>query len=261
MKFTQIPTDTFETLQVNAGILVKGATGFVPSTGTVTTANILGATTGGIAASCTPEYFDYGENVDNCPKNMMELKKIRSWDCKISGTFVTVSTTLAKVMLGAADIDGSDSTKIKPRVDLKITDFTDVWFVGDYSDKNGNTNGGFVAIHLMNALNTGGFSMKTADKDKGQFSVEFTGHVSIDAQDLVPMEFYIQTGSDEPDVQPDPEPPVVYEYVDAELTDGFLYGVTYYTRSGEEGSYEYTEVPAGTEYDDQVTYYIRVVAA
>lgn len=198
MKFTQIPTDTFEKLQLNAGILVKGATGFVPSTGTLTIANILGATTGGITVSCIPTFVDFGEDVDNCPKNMKELKKLDSWECKISGTFVTVSTTLAKMMLGAADIDGTDTTKVTPRIDLDEDDFQDVWFVGDYSDKNGATNGGFVAVHLMNALSTGGFSMKSADKEKGQFTAEFTGHVSMDAQTVVPMEFYIQAGSAEP---------------------------------------------------------------
>ena len=198
MKFTQIPTDTFEKLQLNAGILVKGATGFVPSTGVLTTANILGATTGGITVSCVPSFIDFGDDVDNCPKNMMELKKLDSWECKISGTFVTVSTTLAKMMLGAADIDGTDTTKVTPRVDLDEDDFQDVWFVGDYSDKNGATNGGFVAVNLMNALSTGGFSMKSADKEKGQFTAEFTGHVSMDAQTVVPMEFYIQAGSAEP---------------------------------------------------------------
>jgi len=202
MKFTQIPTDTFQKLQLNAGILVKGATGFVPSTGVLTTANILGATTGGITVSCVPSFIDFGEDVDNCPKNMMELKKLDAWECKISGTFVTVSTTLAKMMLGAADIDGTDTTKVTPRVDLLESDFEDVWFVGDYSDKNGATNGGFVAVHLMNALSTGGFSMKSADKEKGQFTAEFTGHVSMDAQTVVPMEFYIQAGSAEPTPTP-----------------------------------------------------------
>ena len=197
MKFTQIPTDTFEKLQLNAGLLVKGATGFVPSTGVLTTANILGATSGGIQVSCVPSFIDFGEDVDNCPKNMMELKKLDSWECKISGTFVTVSTTLAKLMLGAADIDATDTTKVTPRVDVLESDFEDVWFVGDYSDKNGATNGGFVAVHMLNALSTGGFSLQTGDKEKGQFTAEFTGHVSMDAQTVVPMEFYIQEGSAE----------------------------------------------------------------
>ena len=197
MKYTQIPVDTFSTLQMNAGILIKGKTGFNPATGEVVAESILGATTGGIAVSCVPSFIDFGEDVDNCPKNMMELKKLDSWECKISGTFVTVSTQLAKMMLGAADIDGQDNTKIIPRVDVLIEDFSDVWFVGDYSDKNGAQNGGFVAVHMLNALSTGGFSMQTADKEKGNFEVEFTGHVSMEAQDVVPMEFFIKAGTAE----------------------------------------------------------------
>ena len=198
MKFTQIPTDTFSTLQLNAGILIKGSTGFDPATGTVTTANLLGATTGGINATCIPSFVDFGEDIDNCPKNTKELKKLDSWECKIAATFVTVSTTIAKLMLGAADIGATDTTKVTPRVDLDQSDFEDVWFVCDYSDKNGATNGGFVAIHLMNALSTAGFSLQTTDKEKGQFSVEFTGHVSIAEQNVVPMEFYIKAGAAEP---------------------------------------------------------------
>ena len=196
-KFTQIPTDTFKKLQINAGILVQGATGFVPATGAITSANIIGATTGGITVSCIPTYTDFGENVDNCPKNTMELKRLDNWECRISGTFLTVTPDVAKMMLGAADVDGTDATKVVPRVDLDEDDFDDVWFVGDYSDKNGTNNGGFVAIHLLNALSTGGFSMKTSDKEKGEFSVEFTGHVSIEAQEVVPMEFYIKAGTAE----------------------------------------------------------------
>lgn len=198
MKFTQIPTDTFQKIAVNAGILVKGSTGFVPSTGTITRANILGATTGGLTITCIPSYTDFGENIDNCPKNTKELKRLDNWECRISGTFVTVSTALAKTMLGAADIDATDTTKVTPRIELDETDFEDIWFVGDYSDKNGDTNGGFVAIHLLNALSTSGFSFKSTDKEKGEFSVEFTGHVSIDEQDEVPMVFYIKQGTAEP---------------------------------------------------------------
>lgn len=197
MKFTQIPTDTFATIQLNAGILVKGADGFNPATGEITAANIIGATSGGIQVTCTPEYTDFGENVDNCPKNTMELKRLDNWTCQISGTFVTVSTTLAKMMLGAADINETDTTKVTPRIDLSMDDFGDVWFVGDYSDKNGASNGGFVAVHLLNALSTGGFSMQTGDKEKGQFTVEFTGHVSMNALDVVPMVFYIKAGTAE----------------------------------------------------------------
>lgn len=197
-KFTQIPVDIFSKLQINAGILIRGETGFAPSTGTITAANIMGATSGGLHASCVPSFKDFGEDIDNCPKNMKEMKVIESWECKISSTFLTVDTTTVKEMLGAADIGTTDTTKVTPRRDLSVDDFADVWLVCDYSDKNGASNGGFVAVHLMNALSTAGFDLQTSDNEKGKFSAEFTGHVSIEAQDVVPMEFYVKAGTAEP---------------------------------------------------------------
>ena len=192
MKFTQIPTTAMEEMQLNAGVLLSN---FTPSTAEVS--GIIGATTGGIKFSATPTYSDFGDDIDNCPKNMMELKRQDSVEVKISGTFVTVTTAVAKKLMAAADIGTSDQTKITPRNDLKTEDFADLWWVGDYSDKNGATNGGFVAIHVMNALNTVGFQLQSGDKSKGQFPFEFTGHYSIDAQDVVPYEVYIKAGTAE----------------------------------------------------------------
>lgn len=192
MKFTQIPTTAMEEMQLNAGVLLSS---FNPSTAEVS--GITGATTGGIKFSAIPAYSDFGEDIDNCPKNMMELKRQDIVEVKISGTFVTVTAATAKKLMSAADIDVSDSTKITPRNDLKKEDFADIWWVGDYSDKNGANNGGFVAIHVMHALNTGGFQLQTGDKSKGQFPFEFTGHYSIDAQDVVPYEVYIKAGTEE----------------------------------------------------------------
>lgn len=192
MKFTQIPTTAMEEMQLNAGILLSS---FTPASAEVS--GIIGATTGGIKFSAPPTYSDFGEDIDNCPKNMMELKKQDSVEVKISGTFVTVTAATAKKLMAAADIDSSDQTKIVPRNDLKKEDFADLWWVGDYSDKNGANNGGFVAIHVMNALNTGGFQLQSGDKRKGQFPFEFTGHYSIDAQDVVPYEVYIKAGTAE----------------------------------------------------------------
>ena len=192
MKFTQIPTTAMEEMQLNAGVLLSS---FTPSSAEVS--GIIGATTGGIKFSATPTYSDFGDDIDNCPKNMMELKRQDSVEVKISGTFVTITAETAKKLMAAADIGISDQTKITPRNDLKTEDFADLWWVGDYSDKNGATNGGFVAIHVMNTLNTGGFQLQTGDKSKGQFPFEFTGHYSINAQNVVPYEVYIKAGTEE----------------------------------------------------------------
>ena len=194
MKFTKIPSDAFQKLQINAGILT---TDFTPATGTIGESGQIGATTGGINFTATPTYTDFGEDIDNCPKNMKELKRLESWEVKMAGTFVNASTAIAKSLCGAADIDTTDTTKITPRNDIKDADFDDIWLVGDYSDKNGDTNGGFIAIHMLNALSTGGFQMQTADKAKGQFAFEFTGHYSMSAQDTAPFEIYIKAGTAE----------------------------------------------------------------
>ena len=194
MKFTQIPTNTFKELQLNAGIL---ASTFTPATGTVEADAILGATSGGISFAATPSYTDLGDDIDNCPKNMMELKKLDSWEAKMSGTFLTVNTTQAKSLLAAADIGSSDTTKVTPRNDVAVADFDDIWWIGDYSDKNGATNGGYIAIHMMNALSTGGFQIQSGDKAKGQFAFEYTAHYSMDAADTVPFEIYIKAGTAE----------------------------------------------------------------
>lgn len=194
MKFTQIPSDTFQTLQINAGILVSD---FTPATGTIGENALLGATSGGVTFTATPSYSDWGEDIDNCPKNMKELKKLDSWEVKLSGKFATMSTALAKKVIGSADIDGTDETKIVPRNDLDTQDFADLWWIGDYSDKNGEINGGYIAIKVMNALSTGGFQIKSEDKEKGTFDFEFTAHYSQNAQDTVPFEMYVKAGTSE----------------------------------------------------------------
>lgn len=192
MKFKKIPATAFQNIQLNAGILLDT---FTPGTGTI--GNILGATTGGFSFEATPTYNDYGEDIDNCPKNTKELKKLDSWGAKMSGTFVTVTADLAKTLVGAADADSSDATHIVPRNDVESGDFDEVWWVGDYSDKNGDQNGGFVAIKLINSLSTGGFKISSEDKGKGKFAFEFTGHYSMDAQDTPPFEIYVKAGTAE----------------------------------------------------------------
>lgn len=188
MKFTKIPQDTFNELQLNAGILLKD---FDVSTGTFADSDILTATTGGIQVNVTPTYEDLGSDIDNCPKNTMELKKKTDADeVTVASTSLLVSEDLLLLQLGAADKD-QVSGAIKPRKDLKIADFKNIWWVGDLA------NGGYVAVKVLNALSTDGFQLKTTDKGKGNIPFTLTGHVSIDAQDVIPVEFYIGEGDDD----------------------------------------------------------------
>lgn len=195
-KFTQIPTDTFKKLQLNAGILT---TEFNPATGELTASNIIGATSGGVSFEATPSFTDFGDDIDNCPKNTKELKKLDSWEAKMSGSFVTMDTNVATSVIGTAAVAINDSTKVVPRNSVEAKDFKNIWWVGDYSDINedGSSAGkaGFIAIKLINALSTGGFKIQSGDKAKGTFEFEYTGHYSSENIDTVPFEIYIKAGS------------------------------------------------------------------
>ena len=188
MKYTQIPVDTFQKLTLNAGILVDS---FDPSTGEI--GNILGATTGGITFNANPTFSDFGEDIDNCPNNMKELKRLENYDPTLSGNFLTCTPELAKSLAGSADV--SDTIRVIPRQVLLQTDFTEVWWIGDYSDVNTGEDAGFLAIHVMNALNQSGFQITSSKNNKGQLAFEMHGHYSMDAQETVPFEIYIKQGN------------------------------------------------------------------
>lgn len=193
MKFTQVATTAFQKLQLNAGVLLSE---FTPGS-TLDKTKIIAATGGGITFEATPTYKDFGDGIDNVPLNTKELKKLDYFEAKMSGTAKTVDTAFAKMLVAAADVT-SGTGKVTPRVDLAAADFSDIWWVGDYSDYNGDTNGGYVAIKLINALSTGGFKVTSSDKDKGSFDFEFTGHYSMSDTSVVPFEIYIKAGTAEP---------------------------------------------------------------
>lgn len=189
-KFTVIPQSTFEEMQLDAGVLLKT---FDPETAAAPKdTDIICATTGGINAVCEPTYVDMGEDVDNAPMNVKELKQLTGWNCTMGFTSLGTSAESIRLSLGAADIDNTNKGKVTPRATLKQTDFSDLWWVGDRAD------GGAVAIQLKNALSTGGFNLQTTKAGKGQNSVTLTGHVSLAAQTEMPMVFY----SIEPEVIP-----------------------------------------------------------
>lgn len=224
MRYYEIPASTFNGLVSESGILLKNfdieAASANSSEKGFTNADIICATTGGVNATLTPTYSDMGGDVDNCPLNMKELKHLDSWEAKFSTTGLGVTEQNIKDMLGAAD---SANGKVTPRMSLKQSDFQSIWFVAD------KANGGFVAAKLDNALATGGFSFQTGKNTKGQTTLEFTGHVSINAQDKVPMTFY----------SIDPAEVVTYDVTQ---------NLTHVT-----SSYSETTVPAGTSFTAELT--------
>lgn len=237
--FTVIPQDTFDAMQLDAGVLLTTFNPAAPARPADET--IICATTGGINAVCQPEYSDLGEDVDNVPLNMKELKHLDSWNCSLGFTSLDTSAEGIRLALGAADIN-AQSGSIVPRRDLSQNDFSDVWWVGD------KANGGFVAVQLLNALSTEGFSLQTTKNGKGQTDCTLTGHVSIDDQDTMPMVFYSY----------DPEEPTpTYRAVTPVGTENPS-EEGWYERRGESEPYAYV-LTTDTEVDSEKTYY-EVVA-
>lgn len=192
-RFTVVPENAFNGLQMDAGVLLKN---FDPANPTFEDADIICATTGGVNPVCKPTFSDFGQDVDNVPNDMMEFKHLDGYECSISTTSLGTTPELIRMALGCADIDSTNTSKIIPRKSLKQTDFRDIWWVGDRAD------GGFVAIQLKNALSTEGFSLQTTKNGKGQIALTIKGHVSIKKQDEVPMVFY----SADPETEPTTEP-------------------------------------------------------
>ena len=184
-RFTVIANDAFDALQVDAGVIL---TNFDPTNPYVTPANedILATTTGGVNPTCVPTYSDYGEDVDNVPNNMMEFKHLDSWEAKMSFSSIKFNAANTKWALGAADTQllPNGVTVVKPRRNVALSDFKDIWWVGD------KANGGAYAINLKNALSTGGLNIQSSKNGKGTNQIEVTGHVSINAQDEMPMVIY-----------------------------------------------------------------------
>ena len=131
MEYAKYPSNTFQTLVIGAGVLLSS---FDPTSATVTDANILGPTTGGVNFTATPSYIDYGENIDNVPKNTKELKRIEDWEVKMSGTFIAITPDTARILTAAADLTAATG-KITPRDTLDLTaatgDFRMLWLSCD----------------------------------------------------------------------------------------------------------------------------------
>ena len=188
LRYTQIPVNTFEQLVLNAGIMVDN---FTPATGVI--GNIIGATTGGLQFSATPSFLDFGEDIDNCPKNTKELMQTDDFVITATGTLLTVDANTVARGLALADVaavtgsTGLSKVTLRKDIDLE-NDFKDVWIIADYGK------GGFIAIHMKDVMSTGGFQIQTTDKGKGQFPFTYTAHYSIDAQEDVPCEIFVQEG-------------------------------------------------------------------
>lgn len=201
-QYYRVPDDTFETIQMDAGIVCSG---FTPATGAYE--SIIGAIdSSGFNFNSNPTFNDFGEDVGNVPPNTWQLKRITSYDPTATGTMVNITDALLKTLNGAGTVETVETSggakKITPTHELLESDFKNIWLIGNYSKGNTGTGSsgtycGYVAIHLVKALNTTGVQWQTAKDGKGTFPFEFHGHYDLTDPDTVPYEIYIRKGATE----------------------------------------------------------------
>ena len=200
-EYMKVPSDTFETIQMDAGII---CTSFTPSTGAFS--GIVGAIgSDGFSFKSNPTFEDFGEDIGNIPPNTMQMLRIKYFDPTVSGNYKNVTNALIKELEAgegyAVESNNADTTHIVPEAGfIEEAKFTDLYFIGNYSNHNTGTGStapyaGYMVVHLKNALNKTGFQWQTKKDGKGTFAFEYHGHYDLDDMDDQPFEYYIRKGA------------------------------------------------------------------
>lgn len=143
--------------------------------------SLLGATTGGVNFSDTPEYYD--PETDGKFQPIKGDKHIINRTVKIAGTLKRLSMQNLKDIIVAADLaTASNIETLTPRADIDDDDYIDElqWF-GFKED-----NSAIVVITLSNALQTAGAALAAPNKADASIPFEFTAHAAQATSTTVP---------------------------------------------------------------------------
>lgn len=196
---TGLRPETFEKLQTNAGVFLKGFDySSISDAAALETAvlaaledgtGVLGATRGGGTFECTPETRTVEADGMRYPFKGSTVNDM--WTVKMTGTLLEITPENFKDALMCADISGSGSKIIvKVRTDIKATDYIEnLCWIGD-------TSKGMVLINLSNALNVGGATFTFTDKGEGTLPFEFQAHqASLADAEYAPFEIVFFTSA------------------------------------------------------------------
>ena len=169
-------SDTFNNLQLNAGLFLKNftydsisdATALKTALATAITAgtNILGATRGGGTFNVTRDMRT--PEIDGIRYRFKKGEFVDSVDAYLTTTVVETTSANFAILLGTTATTSGKKTTIKMPTALTDDSYLEnICWVGDLSD------GRLVLIVLYNALNTADFAFTFADKNEGTLAVEF----------------------------------------------------------------------------------------
>lgn len=190
---TPLRSETFENLQLNAGILIKNldyastadSSALRTAIQSAITAGttILGATRGGGSFVVTREVRE--PEVDGKRYSFKGGKFVDSTDAKLSATLVEITPDNLVLALGSGvKTTSGKKTTIKMNTKISNSDYiTKLTWFGELAD------GRIVAITLNNALNTADLNLTFTDKGEGTLPIEVHAHqASVNDYDQAPFE-------------------------------------------------------------------------
>lgn len=190
---TPLRTETFENLQLNAGIFLKNfdyssitdATALKTAIASAVSdgAKLLGATRGGGSFVVTREIRQ--PEVDGRRYGFVGDSFVDSIDARLSTTLIEMTPQNIVDAFGSATATTSGKkTTIKLGTAIDTDSYLDsLCWIGDLAD------GRLVLISLDNALNTADFNLTFTDKGEGTLPVEFHAHQgSVTDYDEAPFE-------------------------------------------------------------------------
>lgn len=191
---TSLRPETFENLQLNAGVFLFN---FDANTYTTTTAledavlaaleagtDIMGATIGGGSFNATPSIRQI--EADGMRYPIVGSTVNDMWTVNLSTTMKEVNPENFQRALMTCDMTKEGNvTKLEVRTDIKPDDYIPrCSWVGD-------TSRGFVLIELDNVLNIAGAAFTFTDRGEGQIPVEFQAHVGdLSKMDKAPFRIW-----------------------------------------------------------------------
>lgn len=189
---SQLPTDVWEALTTGSGIVLSTFSPTQELAEQNLQQNILFATDGGVTLTLNTTYRDHASGLDNAPTDTKQLADIESVEATMGGTAKTFSKTNIPYFLPHSNVSELENgvTEISIRRKIEAEDFKSCWLVAPYGTK-----GGFVAAHLKDCLNTGGFSWQTANNDKSSFPFTFKGFSDLESPEEVPLKIYVKSAS------------------------------------------------------------------
>lgn len=177
---TGLSSKTAQNLQLGAGIILKSK--YVTGS-TISSANILSATNGGITFTAQPTFFT--PTVDGMRENVKGAgKRITGYDVTLTFTAVEAEAEVLLKALGCADQDGTTGV-ITARHTINASDYMDLFVVAERGD------GKLVQITIKNGMNTSGLSLQTTNDGNGGISFTITGNYDVSDLETPPFEIEI----------------------------------------------------------------------